>query len=1283
MNLEPLNIKVTTDSKDAVQGLNQVKKGVQDLTKVKNPSDKLKGYQAAAKTAAKNVRDIQSAVKQAQRATAQAERSTTQGVSKAERELKSYVREIDRAKSNIQKLQKASQGKQETSFYKSLVADAKAAEKELIKTNNAIERARDALIAENNAHPSRNTEKKENLRAKYSQLRSQGAEQYRYLNGLESQAAAMRADGSAYESTEKAVEAKRKLAAEEQRLASIQKEAQDRYRQATAEEQAGTQRVVNAKRQQALEEARLAQAKVQQAAATARANAQARREVGREKVKKLAAAMKSGVKTAKKWGSSVSGAFKKVAGHIPILGKATKEATRLKRALKMGTGIKGLARLGLAGAGVYAAMRMMREGFSNLSGYSNTTRQNIQMLQTSLFYLKNALATAFAPVFNAIAPAVNALIQLIGKAATAIAHFTAAFTGKSTVVVAKQVSSSVAGIGEAASDAGAATDAANEAAKEYQKTLLGFDEMNILNAPENDSSGGGGVSGGGGGVSAPDYGSMFETVEVSSGAKNLAQRIKDAWKAADFYDLGMDAGTAIKKALDSIPWDSIQEKANRAGKSVATFLNGLNDSGVWTSAAATVAEGINTITALFTGFIDNFDFKGAGKSFANAVNKFFSTVNWVQIGKNVSNGIKGVLDLFTEFVSKTNWEKIGKSLMSVITSIDFPGIIVKALKAGSSLVGGIKGFIIGAIEQAKKDVKNWITTGKIWEDLFNIGEGTIKLAGNILDAASEIGMAIFDSIPDLVVTLGGTVIQDIYDAVKAIARFFGYNPDKEGSFGGKNQEKTKGGNATGGGGGGSWKDESDLPHKTTLKDVFGKGKGILGKIGGVAKKVLPSFGPIGVLPAPLRFLASKALNDKGKGSILDKIKGVFGGAGKKVKNALIPSVYAGEISPQQKKANAIVKGGTTAAKKAAKTTSKAAKPKPVKRTVTLDGVVSRSYKTVQKAYDSVKNNTATKTASGSIAQKFTTTAKTYNSLKSNTATKTGSGFINAAFSTAKKTFDAFKNHTATKTGAGTIAASFNSTKSTYDKFTNATVIKSAAGKILSAFTSTRSTYDNFRDHTATKSAAGKILSAFTNTRSVFDKFKDHTATKSGAGKIVSSFNSTQRTFDRFTSNDAWKNVKGYRYWSFDNVKSAFDSIYSRTVTITLTGNPVNDAIRRALYLANPGGRRAEGGLYRNGRWQPITAAAAGGSFSTGQMFIAREAGPELVGRIGRGTAVMNNDQIVSSVADGVYRAVVAAMDGNSNQVNVYLEGDAATFFKAMQRQARDFTNATGAAAFPV
>ena len=70
--------------------------------------------------------------------------------------------------------------------------------------------------------------------------------------------------------------------------------------------------------------------------------------------------------------------------------------------------------------------------------------------------------------------------------------------------------------------------------------------------------------------------------------------------------------------------------------------------------------------------------------------------------------------------------------------------------------------------------------------------------------------------------------------------------------------------------------------------------------------------------------------------------------------------------------------------------------------------------------------------------------------------------------------------------------------------------------------------------------------------------------------------------------------------------------------------------------------------------------AQGGFPSVGEMFIAREAGPELVGNIGRKTAVANNDQIVSGIEAGVYRAVVAANSGNnggSQTIHVITEID--------------------------
>ena len=80
----------------------------------------------------------------------------------------------------------------------------------------------------------------------------------------------------------------------------------------------------------------------------------------------------------------------------------------------------------------------------------------------------------------------------------------------------------------------------------------------------------------------------------------------------------------------------------------------------------------------------------------------------------------------------------------------------------------------------------------------------------------------------------------------------------------------------------------------------------------------------------------------------------------------------------------------------------------------------------------------------------------------------------------------------------------------------------------------------------------------------------------------------------------------------------------------------------------------------------LRAYAAGGFPDTGQLFLARESGPEMVGRIGTRTAVANNDQISSAiaaaVAPAIYNAVSAAMSnassgGGETSINLVVDGE--------------------------
>lgn len=105
----------------------------------------------------------------------------------------------------------------------------------------------------------------------------------------------------------------------------------------------------------------------------------------------------------------------------------------------------------------------------------------------------------------------------------------------------------------------------------------------------------------------------------------------------------------------------------------------------------------------------------------------------------------------------------------------------------------------------------------------------------------------------------------------------------------------------------------------------------------------------------------------------------------------------------------------------------------------------------------------------------------------------------------------------------------------------------------------------------------------------------------------------------------------------------------------------------------------------------IPTFATGGFPDLGQMFIARESGPEMVGRIGGKTAVANNDQIVDAIARGVSMAIGSGgMDEDTlyrtfvralQDVDLKAVLDSEKTFKDTQTKAKEYKDRTGKPAF--
>lgn len=103
----------------------------------------------------------------------------------------------------------------------------------------------------------------------------------------------------------------------------------------------------------------------------------------------------------------------------------------------------------------------------------------------------------------------------------------------------------------------------------------------------------------------------------------------------------------------------------------------------------------------------------------------------------------------------------------------------------------------------------------------------------------------------------------------------------------------------------------------------------------------------------------------------------------------------------------------------------------------------------------------------------------------------------------------------------------------------------------------------------------------------------------------------------------------------------------------------------------------------------IDYLANGGFEDVGQLFVANESGPEMVGTLDGKSAVANQKEITDALASvigpEVYNAVsqaIANSRGNNTPV-VQLVGDTGKIFKVVQDGAIDYTRQTGEPAFPV
>ena len=838
-----------------------------------------------------------------------------------------------------------------------------------------------------------------------------------------------------------------------------------------------------------------------------------------------------------------------------------------------------------------------RNAWTDLASTINQPRNQLRMLQANFTNLARAIGSIFLPIVAAVLPYLNAVMIVLNRAANAIANFVSALTGykPSDVTGSLAVDSGVGDLAEDTDDYSNSAKKAAKATKEWKNQLMGFDEINKLEDSSDSGNGGGGSgspsgAGGGGGLQGA-FDSIYDEYQK-------------AWEKA-YNSMDNDAQRMAKKIQDALTkaWET--SDGSGIGSAIAEWFNkGIN-------AALGV---VDKKTAVFKKF---------ATVIATSINGFVDKLEWKNLGTLIGKNIKGDLEAVETFFDTVNWDNLGKGIATSLNAYFDSDTIEQKLKTIASVFKGAVELAFGAIEEFDfKSIGEHIGTG-INDVLKKFGEVDPKTG---LTTWQKLGKALSDGVSGLLDAL-----------ITALDKV---DWDKVGTAIGEFLEKV------------DW-------NKALLKAVQ-----LIGKVfGALLETYIGSF-----KKSPVKTAILTAIGAVFTGLKLAKVLKAFS----KNEVAAKLATYLGESFKNSAFATKL-KTGASAFSTALKTTLKAdvATTFASGSCSAIAGTIATGILGALAAaiggwhigkwiYNSLKKDEN----GDNIIDKFVTWCG--DNIQKNATKFIASGKVlmgNLAIGMLDKIPEWLQKLLGID---GKIADLKAQIRVEQDQ-----TIKDAQAKLDSLSKDRTAVVTADAKTSDASKALGKDGLTKTRTAEVDAKANTSSAEKDlGKDGLTKDRDATinakvqdkaSKTLGKLTGDKSVKlKVKTAKTWK-EYKEDWNKSLKSLGLKTSIEMNLKINGKNRTVVINTPtnqyssstqsyvkGKKKADGGLFKNGKWSRITKYAAGGIPNQGQMFIAREAGPEMVGKLGNATAVMNNDQIVASVAKGVQGAVEAGMRNVAN-----------------------------------
>ena len=354
-----------------------------------------------------------------------------------------------------------------------------------------------------------------------------------------------------------------------------------------------------------------------------------------------------------------------------------------------------LNRLGSIAAGALV-FNVISAGLRNMTNYMGQALLSSASLRTALGNLSGAAQTAAAPLIQVLTPALTALASAAATVFDYIAQLVSFLTG-TTVSAASDAAAGVAGVGSAAEETA-------QQVKDASKSLAGFDELERLSEPQQDTG-----SGGGGGAGASQIVPNYDF----QGKSPFLDSILDAIKAGDWYQVGELVAQKLNEGMAAIDWGPIDATAIRWATNLYNGLNGAVQNLDWGLLGSTIGNGLNTVLHFIDTFFQGFDWVTLGAGIGTGLNGLFATIDWAALGRVLSDKFMALLQTLHGFVQTFDWAALGLDvaamLSAALANIDW----VQAAGDLGTLAIGILTAINTALSQA-----DWSSVGQTIMGMF-------------------------------------------------------------------------------------------------------------------------------------------------------------------------------------------------------------------------------------------------------------------------------------------------------------------------------------------------------------------------------------------------------------------------------------------------------------------------------------------------------------------------------------------------------------------------------------